>query len=120
MAVDWIIYYDTADTFSSEDGSPDNAPKDGVQVVAVRDVGVGKILWHSYDHYCWHKEGCWLPHTEIGMRFYLSKDDEPKVVLNGYWIPHKRWADIYNFAVDDKRLPFKTASDPREKGFEAI
>jgi hypothetical protein len=117
---DWIIYYDDGRSFTSDDGPPEQAPKDGVQVVALKDIAVGKILWHGYDYYCWHKEGCWIPHTETGMKFYLSKADEPGIVINGYWIPPQRWTAIYNAAVEDSRLPFKTGIDPREKAFEAV
>ncbi len=116
--VDWIIYYDDASTFTSDDGPPEKAPKEGAIVVAVRDIGVGKLLWHSHEAYCWHlPEGEWVPHSATGLQRYLAMTDggkEPGIVVMGYAVPYRRWVAIYNQAVDDPRLGFKTAPDQRE------
>jgi hypothetical protein len=112
----WVIWYEDGSSYSDDDGPPDKAPRDGVQVVTVSDVGTGRLMWHSSDYYCWHKEGEWVPHSKPGMERYLSKSDEPGIVLNGYAIPYRRWIEVYNKALADPRLPWgKVATDPREK-----
>jgi len=111
------VYYEDGASFTSDDGPPEKVPKEGVQVVAVADVGTGKLLWHSFDAYCWHKEGEWVPHSEIGLRRYLALSEEgkePGIFIRGYAIPYRRFTAIYQQAVDDPRLPLKTANDPRE------
>lgn len=115
---EWIVYYEDGSSFTSDDGPPEAAPKEGVQVVAVKDVGTGKLLWHSAEAYCWHKEGEWVPHSETGLQRYVtlsSEGSEPGIYIRGYAIPYRRFVAIYTTAVDDKRLPFKTGPDPRER-----
>lgn len=114
----WIIYYDDESTFSSDDGPPDKAPKEGVQVISNAHQATGKLLWHSAEAYCWHVEGEWVPHSEIGLRRYLTMSEqgkEPGIYILGYTIPYFRFQKIYTAAVDDPRLPFKTGNDPRER-----
>jgi hypothetical protein len=117
LLTDWVIYYDDGTSFSSDDGDPSRAPKEGVQVVACADVGTGKLLWHSAEAYCWHIEGEWVPHSETGLRRYLALSAEGKeagLYIRGYAIPYRRFVEIYNKAVADSRLPFKTGRDHRE------
>jgi hypothetical protein len=106
---DWVVFYDDGSTFSSDDGGPEDAPKDGVLVVVVSDIATGRTMWHSADYYCWHKEGEWVPHNQRGLDRYLSLDDEPGIYLAGYSVPNATWQKIYRQALDDDRMPPKTA-----------
>lgn len=110
----WIIFYDDGQTFASDDGGPEDAPKDGVIVVAVSDNMTGRTLWHSADYYCWHKEGEWVPHNQVGLDRYLSKEDEPGIYVNGYAVPQAIWQRIYVQALADPRMEVKSAWSPFE------
>jgi hypothetical protein len=104
-----MIFYDTGESFSSDDGGPQDAPKDGVIVVVLADPMTGRSMWHSADFYCWHKENEWVPHNQRGLDRYLSMEDEPGIYIAGYAVPNARWQEIYRQALDDPRMPFKTA-----------
>lgn len=50
--MEWKIYYADGSAFSSEDGSPQDAPGWGVQVIAVRDPAAnGRCLLQGYAYY---------------------------------------------------------------------
>ncbi len=48
----WIIYYDDGGTFSSDEGSPEEAPLDGIQVIADKLDGQPQYLFDR-DFYYW-------------------------------------------------------------------
>lgn len=110
--MNWIIWYEDGSSFSSFDGKPHEAPRDGVQIVAVEHSGVGRLLWHSSDFYCWQDE--WVPRSLTGLMDYLRQPGIDKVVLQGRGIGYKRFLDVYMIALGDKRLPIKTARHPKE------
>jgi hypothetical protein len=112
--IDWIVYYDDGSSFTSDDGRPGNAPRDGVQCIASRDNDrTGKLIWHSSDFYCWQDDE-WVPRSEAGLYDYLREPGTEKIVLQGRAIAYRRFAKIYTAAVNDERLPFKFARDQRE------
>ena len=118
----WIVYYADGSSFTNEDGPPENAPRDGVQAVAIANDKIGKALWHggtseNFAFYCWHgalDDGEWVPHDQHGLIEYLRQPGAIKIVLRGYAIPIAAFRTIYDAAVADQRLPFKTDADPRE------
>ena len=110
--IDWIVYYDGGSTFTSDDGLPGDAPRDGVQVVSCRHEHTGKLIWHSSDYYCW--QGEWVPRNIVGLHDYLRQPGVEKIVLQGRGVAYHRFVEVYNRAVDDPRLPFKAGRDQRE------
>jgi hypothetical protein len=105
---DWIVFYDNGDTFSSDDGGPEDAPTDGVIVVAVSNIATGRTLWHSADFYCWHDDADeWVPHNQRGLDRFLALGGT--ICLAGYSVPNEQWQRIYRQALDDDRMPAKTA-----------
>jgi len=115
----WIIFYEDGSTFSDEDGEPADARKDGVVVVIVVDApGVGRRMLHSADFYCWQSDGTgtfeWVPHNQRGLDYYLSKKGELGIYVAGYTVVHAKWQAIYEAALSDPRMPFKTGWDWRE------
>ena len=113
----WIVFYDDGSSFTSEDGAPERAPKDGVQIVAVRDIKTG-VQWISgNDHYCW-QGGTWVGHNREVIRHYrirCQQKGEPAVILNGYGLPDEDWYRIANTAYSDPRLPAKSGIHPLEE-----
>ena len=109
----WIVYYDNGSSFTDEDGPPETAPRDGVQAVGIADIGVGKLLWHSFDFYCW-LDGEWVPRSERGIFDYLRQPGKEKIVLQARATSVRNFLSVYDQAVADPRLPFKTGLDPKE------
>ena len=49
----WIIYYDDGSTYSSDDGPPEDAPVDGVQVIMQALSDGGRRIVQGGDYYWW-------------------------------------------------------------------
>ena len=112
---EWIVFYDDDSSFSSDDGPPGDAPREGVQCIASVDISCGHYVHAEQDWYCWHfDDGCWVPHSFSGMLQYLRKPGTEKVVLEGYWIKRERYAANRRKAEKDPRLPPITARPPRQ------
>ena len=113
--IDWIIFYDDGSSFTNEDGLPESAPKDGVQIIGTRDIGVGVRWRQNTDHYCW-QDGTWIGHSKEVLHHYkrrcLERNIEP-LTLNGYELPDNEYYKIVNQATNDPRL-VKTAVHPLE------
>jgi hypothetical protein len=109
----WIIFYDDGSSFTDADGPPENAPRDGVQVVSAYDKGVGRLVWHSFDFYCW-QDGEWVPRSQRGLFDYLREPGATKIVLQGRAVAYRTFTAAYQKAIDDTRLPAKNGMDPRE------
>lgn len=115
MSAQWVIWYDDWSSFSSEDGEPWEAPREGVICIAVANIGCGRYVLGEMDWYCWHfEDNQWIPHNRSGMQQYLRKPGKEKVVIEGYWVPKERYGKIRSHALKvDDRLPFPTANPPR-------
>jgi hypothetical protein len=113
-APDWIVYYDDSTSFSSQDGPPADAPRLGVQVIAAKDIGCGRLIWRGWDFYVW-MESEWVVKNLHGLFDFLALPGAEKIVLQGRGIPHHKHIAILETAIYDPRLPTKTADDPREK-----
>ncbi len=57
----WKIWYVDGSTFTNDDGTPNDAPKHGVEVIAEKRDG-RTILWVYGEVYCWIDNGwCCAP-----------------------------------------------------------
>jgi hypothetical protein len=112
---DWIIWYDDKSSFSSDDGEPWDAPRDGVICISVARRACGRYVIHQTNFYCWHfEDNKWVPHDKSGERQYLRKPGKEKLVLEGYWIPNEKFGEIKHHALKvDDRLPPLTSNPPR-------
>jgi hypothetical protein len=110
--VEWLIHYDDGSTFSSLDGEPHEAPRDGVQTVTVADEMAGRLVWFGFDFYCWQDE--WVPRSLTGLMHYLRQPGREKIVLQATAMGYRRFREIYDAACSDPRLAFKRGRDPRE------
>lgn len=52
----WIIYYDSGETFSSEQGHPGEAPSEGFICAVGWDESGDRYIMHGWDFYCWDVE----------------------------------------------------------------
>lgn len=108
----WVIWYSDGSSFSSDDGTPADAPRLYVQCIAVADISCGNYVLAEQNFYCWHDDQ-WVPHDQTGLFQYLAAPGSEKIVLFGYWIDRGRYASMRVKAQDDERLPKVTAGPPR-------
>lgn len=99
----WRIYYDDGSTF---DGPLENAPGQGVIVIAQSDDEVGKEILHRKDFY--YFEGRWFGCDLYGLFDYLSRPGLKKVVA-GRNTTHPNYHALMDRARVDPDLPYKTA-----------
>ncbi len=104
--IDWIIYYADGSSFTSADGRPEDAPRQGVQVIAQANPEVGRRLYWDQDTYCW-QGGEWVPHVRYQCERYMDTTKFP-VRLCGYWVRDSSFKAIMKEAISDPRLPVKT------------
>ena len=98
----WRIYYGDGSTFSSEDGSWEQAPSDDVQVVVVGDPSEvwGRFLEQGYDYYVCVKEE--PPYCTNDLNPFLRKTG---LVKFGRQIPKDRWNELMSRADADPDFP---------------
>lgn len=122
VVIDWKIFYSDLSSFSSEDGSPLDAPARDAQVVLVRknDPWVypdGRAIYHGRDgwftgYYHWHDE--WVPHDLPGLLDCLGIDHQSAVSLSfleascvkiGRTIPDDQFFSVLEKALRDEDIP---------------
>jgi hypothetical protein len=96
----WKVYYGNGETFSSEDGFPEDAPCGGVICVAWYDEDNRRHLAHASDYYIYAGEGRWMGCDAAGFWQYMG---EPgfKVVKFGRMIGDKAFRSIMSHAMSD-------------------
>ena len=77
----WRIFYDSGE-FSSDDGSPFEAPRAGVVAIVQQDDWVGYQIVHSHDYYYWEPElDGWHNSDLIGAVDHLQRAKAPLVLF---------------------------------------
>ena len=107
----WKIYFVDGDTFSSEDGSPNEAPLKGVAVITVEDGRCGRRVlkycdWYRYDH----DYDRWFDCTEFDVLLHLTRHGSV-VARRGQYMADDAFEKILIAAHDD---PFIKAFSPDE------
>jgi len=115
--MDWRITYSDGSTFSSDDGSPADAPGRGVVLIAQADERVGRRIARSMDYYVYDVErfGGWQGVDNYGLWDYLS-DPGLKIVKFGRWVPNDQWERLLIAAQNEPGLPPKSARLPDFEG----
>ncbi len=103
----WRIYYDSGATYSDIDGPIENAPCDGVIIIAQADLDVGKEILHRKDFY-YFERGRWFGCDRYGLEDYLRRPGWRKI-LAGRNTEHRTYSSLYERARTDPDLPYKTA-----------
>lgn len=95
----WVIYYADGSAFSSQDGSPDEAPARGVQVVIQHCERHGQEMVTNRHWYVWDR-GRWVGlETVDALWDYLWRLGW-KRVLSGRVIDHERYNNMLRQARD--------------------
>lgn len=81
----WRIYYGDDTVFSSDDGTPFDAPTLNIQVIAQEDPDAtgGRILIHGHNVYFWLDDGGWHGADRWGVDQYLFTQGIPKYLVFG-------------------------------------
>lgn len=108
----WRIYYDRG-TYGSEDGPVEDAPGQGVLVIAQADEDVGRELRYGHDFYVWNGDR-WFGVDQYGLWDYLSHPGWRKVVA-GRTVEPRVMEHAYARAMGDSGLPAKTARREDER-----
>lgn len=58
MANAWRIYYDDGTVFADTDGSPEDAPMDGVQAIVEWKANGNVLVLEGHEYYWWTGD-CW-------------------------------------------------------------
>jgi hypothetical protein len=96
----WKIYYSDS-TFSSEEGTPRDAPFWDVQDIIQFDTHMEKKYHQNHADYYTFRDGFWVGVDFVGLIDYLAHYRGEYVVKVGRTIPTKRWNEIFNTARAD-------------------
>ena len=128
--MDWRIFYSDGSTFSSEDGTPHEAPIDGVVCIVYPDEMVGRVIMHGWDWYYWVDEvDPWvspdgMENEEITQWWGSDKsgvDDRKrnglsiKFVKQGRNATNTRFTFIMGMADQDPDVPPKSGKRAKER-----
>jgi len=108
----WRVFYADGVTYSDADGPTEDAPGQGVLVIAQADPDVGRELRYGSDFYVWDG-GRWLGVDQFGLWDYLARPGWRKV-LAGRTVGPREMEEAYRAALEDPSLPAKTARLPDE------
>lgn len=98
----WRIYYEDGSTFSSEQGSPFDAPRTGVQVI-VHEDGDGLSLMSQSDFYYWEPERSdwgWSYCDQYTLVLHLQRAKRP-LILFGSMVTLGQFTEIEKRALSD-------------------
>lgn len=118
----WRIYYEDGSTFSDEDGTPWDAPREGVEVIQHPEGKEGKwsLMGHS-DYYVWEPERCdwgWNWCNLYDLRRYLVRCKHP-LVLHGAMIRSSQFTEIEKRALAElpgPKLAWRRDMDKQSSG----
>ena len=94
MNVDWIIFYEDQE-FSSDEGSPFDAPRQGVMLIVQRDDFIGYRIEHGKDYFYYEPtrggfNGCDM----FGVYDHLIRSEKP-LVFFGRMMSDAEWSKYF-------------------------
>lgn len=102
----WKIFYSSG-TFSSEDGTPKDAPFWDIQdIIQWNPVAEKKYHQNGADYYIF-QDGYWMGVDLIGLVDYLGYYKDECIVKIGRTIPTDKWLEIFNQAKEDDFISAK-------------
>ena len=97
----WKIYYSNSVTFSSEDGTPRQAPFWDVQdIIQFNPIKEKKYHQNQSDYYIF-QNGYWSGVDFMGLIDYLAHYDGEYIIKVGRTIATDKWLKIFNRAKED-------------------
>ena len=89
--IDWLIQYHDGSTFSSADGPPHAAPRNGVMQVFYMDEATGVSVETSPEGYWVWKSNRWFGTDQMGYWDYRFHWMEPQVAIYGRTMHNEEW-----------------------------
>lgn len=110
----WKIYYIDGTSFSNADGSPEQAPGNGVGAVVQQDQTVGAVVHQGDNFYVFDQQyGGWYGLDYFGLGMYLAKPGF-KIIKLGETTTIEAHRRMVASLQDDPDLPNKSARYPWE------
>jgi len=110
--LEWAVFYEGGEIFTSSNGAPCDCPQWGVVAVAQTDEGTG-VLPLVGDYFSFHS-GRWWNHDFIGLIDTLvHKAQDVSVVRVGRYVSNNEFAQILA-KIASIDLPPRSALRPRE------
>jgi len=104
--VRWRIYYSDGTTFDSTQGSPDEAPAFGVQVILqLSDGGRRRESVSNADYYVYTPSGFWVGADLTGILDRLANRLPFSGFLIGRWDPRDEFLGILRTSEKDPDFP---------------
>lgn len=101
----WKIFYGDGSTFSSGDGTPDDAPALNVQCIVQVDEEVGRYILSRRDYY-WYEGDTWYGGDIFGLFDFLIRRS---LVKFGRMIGDEEFKGFLRIAAEDSDFPRKSA-----------
>lgn len=106
----WRVYFGDGATFSSDDGSPYDAPRLNVMCVVGPDKWTGRYTVSDKDAYWWvPAHGRWYGGDRRGEWDYLAFHPGPCVVIYGRAVSDEQYNLVIAAAETDPDFPMRTA-----------
>ena len=97
----WRIYYADGSSFSNAQGTPFEAPRQGVVAIAQEDENTGYVIHHALDYFYWEPEiGGWANTDLIGAFDHLVRAKQP-LLLIGRMMARKAYYDLLQSIARD-------------------
>lgn len=111
----WSVLYKDGSTFTSEDGTPADAPGHFVVGVAqeAERTGMGPQFEAPYYVFDVEEFGGWRGLSESGFHQYMGVPG-PKVVKLGYYVPTEAYREMVEQLRAGGLLPARSAHEPWE------
>ena len=118
----WRIYYEDNSVFSSDDGTPWEAPRTGVEVI-VHSEGNGLSMMSQSDYYYFEPErapqwGGWGYCDQYGLILHMQRAKQP-LILFGAMIPDAGFSQIEKRAlayISEAKQAWRRGQDKQNMG----
>lgn len=87
----WKIWYDDGSTFSNEDGTPEEAPVDGILAILEKRANNTIMNHHANEYYYWTGEN-WFSGNLASLERWLRK--ELPNLKYGRWTKDSIWKEV--------------------------
>lgn len=116
---EWVIYYSDGSRITSDDCEPFAAPKQGVQVILVRDGRCGRRVLRMAEYYVWSPTlGRWLDCFDTAAVILRAVQEPHVTVLRGEYLREPDFERILISAHNDPDLPAVSPGSPPHRAWK--
>jgi hypothetical protein len=96
----WRVYYDDGSCFTSQEGTPFDAPRRGVQIIVQEKDGGHELVWGRDHFYFEPKSGGWCTSDLFGALDHLMRA-ERQCLLFGRWLNDDEFRELHRRVRED-------------------